>query len=209
MKKGRLIDSLVGQYGTCDGSLQNNGQGQKQKIGFLQKTSSHLSSTLMACDVSTTTLLLIQSTCSIAIPKLISQEMAGGYLLFQQVNFTLDRYSWKISETHWGRHGNASIQIAAKAICTNAAIKKTFFDSCVGSVIPASALQSLMDRIVLKVFHARAGASMNAWKLKKHSSGGERLIRCCFSSGSEVESVKDDEGGWRVCDQKKRGPCAN
>jgi hypothetical protein len=126
----------------------------------------------MGCDVSTTTLLLIQSTCSIAIPKLISQEMAGGFLLFQKITFTLARCSWKKSETlfnkqdHWGRHGNASIQIAAKAICKNAAIKKAFFDSCVGSAIPNSALQLLMDQTVLKVFHARAGASMNAWKSK-------------------------------------------
>jgi hypothetical protein len=41
-----------------------------------------------------------------------------------------------------------------------------FFDACRGSSIPVSVLKMLMDRIVLKTFHAQAGASMDAWKRK-------------------------------------------
>jgi hypothetical protein len=32
-------------------------------------------------------------------------------------------------------------------------------------------------------------------EIKKHSSGSERLIRRCFLTRSEVESVEDDEEG--------------
>jgi hypothetical protein len=91
-----------------------------------------------------------------------------------------------VQQDHWGRHGNASIQIAAKAICKNAAIKKAFFDSCAGSVIPDSALQSLMDQTVLKVFHARAGASMNAWKSKNTDRAVKGSSDAAF--GSDLKS---------------------
>ena len=37
----------------------------------------------------------------------------------------------------------------------------------------------------------------------KHVSGSERFAGRCLSSGLEVESFKDDEGGWRDCDQKR------
>jgi hypothetical protein len=100
------------------------------------------------------------------------QSRNGGWLSLVSKDYfhfgkvLLEKIRETVQQDHWGRHGNASIQIAAKAICKNAAIKKAFFDSSVDAVIHASALQSLMDRIVLKVFHARAGASMNAWKFK-------------------------------------------
>jgi hypothetical protein len=69
-------------------------------------------------------------------------------------------------QKQWGRHGNALIKIAAAAICKDAGTKKAFFDARTGSLIPLSVLQTLMDRIVLKTFHAQAGASMDAWKKK-------------------------------------------
>jgi hypothetical protein len=71
-----------------------------------------------------------------------------------------------VQQKHWGRHGSASIKIAATAICKDAGTKKDFFDACTGSSIPVSVLKTLIDQIVLKTFHARAGASMDAWKRK-------------------------------------------
>ena len=61
------------------------------------------------------------------------------------------------------------MQLAGKAVCNNAAVKKAFFDSCGGSEIAPSSLQSLMDQLVLKVFHAQAGASLKAWKVNNTS----------------------------------------
>ena len=77
-----------------------------------------------------------------------------------------------LQQDQWGRHGNASMQLAAKVVCNNnAAVKKAFFDSCGGSEIVPSSLESLMDQLVLKVFHARAGASLKAWKVSNTSRG--------------------------------------
>jgi hypothetical protein len=76
-----------------------------------------------------------------------------------------------VQQKQWGRHGNASIKIAAAAICKDAGTKKAFFDVCTGSSIPISVLKTLMDQIVLKTFHAQAGASMDAWKRKKTQLG--------------------------------------
>jgi hypothetical protein len=64
--------------------------------------------------------------------------------------------------------------------------QKSFFDSCAGSVIPDSALQSLMDQTVLKVFHARAGASMNAWKSKNTDRAVKGSSDAAF--GSDLKS---------------------
>jgi hypothetical protein len=102
----------------------------------------------------------MQHCCSQA-----DESRHGGWLsLVSKDCFHFGKVLLKNIQDHWGRHGNASIQIAAKAICKNAAIKKGFFDSCAGSATPDSALQLLMDQTVLKVFHAWAGASVNAWK---------------------------------------------
>jgi hypothetical protein len=80
----------------------------------------------------------------------------------------------------WGRgHGNALINLAAgAAICKDAATKMAPVAAwCTGSSTPVLVLKSLMDRAVLKTFHAQAGASMDAWKGKR-GSGSERLIWC-------------------------------
>jgi hypothetical protein len=53
------------------------------------------------------------------------------------------------------KHGNNSIKMAAKAIGGDEGIKKVFFCASMGSSIPFPALQSLMEQIVLKTFHAR------------------------------------------------------
>jgi hypothetical protein len=92
--------------------------------------------------------------------SLVSKE----YFEFGKVLLSLTRD--KVQQKQWGRNGNASIKVAAEPICKDAAIKKAFFDACTGSSTPVSVLQSLLDRMVLKVFHARAGASMDAWKRK-------------------------------------------
>jgi hypothetical protein len=100
------------------------------------------------------------------------QSRNGGWLslvskdYFEFGKVLLSQIRDKVQQKQWGRNGNASIKVAAEPICKDAAIKKTFFDACTGSSVPASVLQSLLDHIVLKVFHARAGASMDAWKRK-------------------------------------------
>jgi hypothetical protein len=87
-----------------------------------------------------------------------------------------------VQQKQWGRHGNDSIKVAAEAICMDVAVKKAFFDACSASTIPVSVLKTLMDRLVLKTFHARAGASMDAWEEKKYCSGSERLSGCSVQS---------------------------
>jgi hypothetical protein len=138
------------------------------------------------------------------------QSRNGGWLSLVSKDYfhfgkvLLEKVRETVQQDHWGRHGNASIQIAAKAICKNAAIKKAFFDSCVDSVIPASTLQSLMDRIVLKVFHARAGASMNAWKLKNTARAVKGSSDAAFRADlkSKVSKTTKEVGEFVI---KKRG----
>ena len=50
------------------------------------------------------------------------------------------------------------------AISGDVGIKTAFFDASKGSSISRPALQSLMEKIVVKTFHARVAASMNTWK---------------------------------------------
>jgi hypothetical protein len=75
-----------------------------------------------------------------------------------------------VQQKQWGRQGNAAIQFVATAIGRDAGTKKALFGVCRGSSIPVSVLNFLMDQIILKTFHARAGASMDAWKRKTLSS---------------------------------------
>ena len=42
--------------------------------------------------------------------------------------------------------------------------QKAFFDACEGSALPIPILKALMDQLVMKTFHARAGASFDSWK---------------------------------------------
>jgi hypothetical protein len=91
--------------------------------------------------------------------------------LKENAKVLLSRIRDNVQQKQWGRHGNASIKIASAAICKDAGTKKAFFEACTGSLIPVSVLKTLMDKIVLKTFHARAGASMDAWKRKKHGTG--------------------------------------
>jgi hypothetical protein len=90
--------------------------------------------------------------------SLVSKE----YFEFGRVLLSQVRHN--VQQKQWDRQGNQSIKVAAEAICKDDGTTKAFFEACTGSSIPVSVLKSLMDRIVLKVFHARAGASMDAWK---------------------------------------------
>jgi hypothetical protein len=92
--------------------------------------------------------------------SLVSKTLFGfGQVLLSQIRDS-------VQQKQWDRNGKASIKIAAAEICKDAGTKKAFFDACTGSSISVSVLKILMDRIVLKTFHARAGASMAAWKRK-------------------------------------------
>ena len=96
------------------------------------------------------------------------------------------------------------MEIAAKAMSENEAIKKAFFDACGGSGVPASSpLQSLLDRLVLKVFHARAGASMKAWKLKHTSRAVKGSSDEAFRTDlkSKVSKTTKEDGEFAI---KKR-----
>ena len=104
----------------------------------------------------------------------------------------LEKIRHTVQQNHWGRHGNGSIQIAAKAICKNAAIRKAFYDSCGESKVAASSLQSLMDQIVLKVFHARTGASMKAWKIQNTSQAVKGLPDEAFRTDLKSKTTKED-----------------
>lgn len=72
------------------------------------------------------------------------QSRNGGWLsrvskyYFHFGKVLLENIRDMVQQDHWGRHGAASIQITAKAICKNTAISKAFFDSCGRSVIAAS-----------------------------------------------------------------------
>ena len=138
------------------------------------------------------------------------QTRNGGWLslvskdYFEFGKVLLSQIRDKVQQKEWGRNGNASIKVAAEPICKDATIKKAFFDACTGSSTPVSVLQSLLDRLVLKVFHARAGASMEAWKRKKHSKGSERLGWCLVASWPKVEGVAGDQEGRRIPDAETR-----
>ncbi len=61
-----------------------------------------------------------------------------------------------------------------------------------------------MDRIVLKVFHARAGASMNAWKLKNTARAVKGSSDAAFRADlkSKVSKTTKEVGEFVI---KKRG----
>jgi hypothetical protein len=109
-----------------------------------------------------------------------------------------------VQEKQWGRNGNASIKVASAVISKDAAIKKAFFDAYASSPIPVSVLQSLMDRIVLKVFHARAGASMDAWKRKNTAQEVKGSTDASFRADlkSKVSQSTKKAGEFRI---QKRG----
>ena len=98
------------------------------------------------------------------------QSRNGGWLSLVSKNYfgfgrvLLSHIRDNVQQKQWGRHGNDSIKLAAEAICMDVRIKKEFFDASSASTIPVSVLKTLMNRLVLKTFHARAGASMDAWK---------------------------------------------
>ena len=138
------------------------------------------------------------------------QSRNGGWLSLVSKEFfnfgkvLLKKIRESVQQDHWGRHGNASIKMAAKAICSDVATKKAFLDACMGSPIPVSALKSLMDRIILKVFHARAGASMNAWKRKNTARQVKGSTDASFRADlkSKVSQTTKKVGEFAI---KKRG----
>ena len=138
------------------------------------------------------------------------QSRNGGWLslvskeYFQSGMLLLEKIRYSVQQNHWGRHGNGLILIAAKTISKNAEIRKAFFDSCGGSEVAASSLQSLMDQMVLKVFHAHVGASMKAWKVQNTSRAAKGLLDEAFRTDlkSKVSKTTKEVGEFAI---KKRG----
>jgi hypothetical protein len=138
------------------------------------------------------------------------QTRNGGWLslvskeYFDFGKVLLSQIRDNVQEKHWGRNGNASIEVAAAVISKNSRIKKAFLDACAGSLIPVSVLTSLMDRIVLKVFHARAGASMDAWKRKNTAREVKGSSDASFRGDlkSKVSQATKKAGEFRI---QKRG----
>jgi hypothetical protein len=98
------------------------------------------------------------------------QSRNGGWLSLVSKDYfsfgkvLMQKIRDNVQQKEWAKHGNDSIQKAAAAISGDAGIKTAFFDASIGSPISCPALQSLMEQIVVKTFHARVAASMNTWK---------------------------------------------
>ena len=82
--------------------------------------------------------------------------------------------------------------------------KIAFFEASTGSSIPDSILKSLMDRIVLKVFHARAGASMDTWKRNNTAREVKGSTDAAFRADlkSKVSMATKKAGEFQI---RKRG----
>jgi hypothetical protein len=138
------------------------------------------------------------------------QSRNGGWLSLVSKEFfdfgkvLLSQVRNNVRQTQWGRQGNQSIKVAAAAICKDAGTKEAFFKACTGSKIPLSVLKSLMDRIVLKVFHARAGASMDAWKRKNTGREVKGSTDAAFRADlkSKVSQTTKKAGEFQI---RKRG----
>jgi hypothetical protein len=138
------------------------------------------------------------------------QSRNGGWLSLVSKDFfefgrvLLSQIRHNVREKQWGRQGNQSIKVAAAAVCKDAGTKKAFFEACTGSSIPASVLNSLMERIVLKVFHARAGASMDAWKKKNTAREVKGSTDAAFRTDlkSKVSHSTKKAGEFKI---RKRG----
>ena len=130
--------------------------------------------------------------------SLVSKRYFGfGRVLLSQVR-------QNVREHQWGRHGNNSIKVAAAAVCNDAGTKIAFFEASTGSSIPDSILKSLMDRIVLKVFHARAGASMDTWKRNNTAREVKGSTDAAFRADlkSKVSMATTKAGEFQI---RKRG----
>jgi hypothetical protein len=139
------------------------------------------------------------------------QSRNGGWLSLLSKDFfdfgkvLLSHIRDNVQQQQWGRHGNDSIKVAAEAICTDVAVKKAFFDACSASTIPVSVLKTLMDRLVLKTFHARAGASMDAWKRKNTAREVKGSADAAFRADlkSKVSQATKKAGEFQI--QKRSG----
>jgi hypothetical protein len=138
------------------------------------------------------------------------QSRNGGWLSLVSKEFfdfgrvLLSQVRHNVRQKQWGRQGNQSIKVAAAATCKDAGTKKAFFDACTGSSIPVSILKSLMDRLVLKTFHARAGASMDAWKRKNTAREVKGSTDASFRADlkSKVSQTTKRAGEFQI---RKRG----
>ena len=138
------------------------------------------------------------------------QSRNGGWLslvskeYFEFGRVLLSQVRKNVQQKQWERQGNQSIKVAAEAICKDGGTKKAFLDASMGSSIPVSVLKSLMDRIVLKVFHARAGASMDAWKRKHTAREVKGSTDAAFRADlkSKVSQATKKAGEFQI---RKRG----
>ena len=138
------------------------------------------------------------------------QSRNGGWLslvskeYFEFGKVLLSQVRHNVRDQQWGRQGNRSIKVAAAAVCRDGRTKKAFFDACSGSSIPFSVLNSLMDRLVLKVFHARAGASMDAWKRRNTAREVKGSTDAAFRADlkSKVSTATKKAGEFQI---RKRG----
>jgi hypothetical protein len=123
------------------------------------------------------------------------------YFEFGRVLLSQVRHN--VQQKQWDKHGIQLIKVAAEAICKDGATKEAFLEACTGSSIPVSVLVSLIDRIVLKVFHARAGASMDA--LKRKNTGREvkgstdAAFRTDLKSKVSQATKNARMGTFRIC----------
>jgi hypothetical protein len=134
------------------------------------------------------------------------QSRNGGWLslvskeYFEFGRVLLSQVRHNVQQKQWDKHGNQSIKVAAEAICKDGATKEAFLEACTGSSIPVSVLISLMDRIVLKVFHARAGASMDAWKRKNTGREVKGSTDAAFRTDlkSKVSQATKNAGEFQI-----------
>jgi hypothetical protein len=134
------------------------------------------------------------------------QSRNGGWLSLVSKHYfgfgkvLLSHIRDNVQQKQWGRHGNDSIKVAAEAICMDVAVKKAFFDACSASTIPVSVLKTLMDRLVLKTFHARAGASMDAWKRKNTAREVKGSADAAFRADlkSKVSQATQKAGEFQI-----------
>jgi hypothetical protein len=139
------------------------------------------------------------------------QSRNGGWLSLVSKHFfefgkvLLSQIRHNVREEQWSRQGNQSIKVAAAATCRDAGTRKAFFDACTGSTIPVTVLKSLMDRLVLKTFHARAGASMKAWKRKNTAREVKGSTDASFRGDlkSKVSQATKKKGEFQI--RKRRG----
>ena len=134
------------------------------------------------------------------------QSRNGGWLSLVSKKFfsfgkvLLAQIRDSVGQKQWSQNGNESIKLAAAKVCGNVDIKRAFLDACSGSPTAALPLVSLMCQLVLKTFHARAGASMKAWKIK---NTGRRVKGSSDSSfhpdlKSKVSRTTKNMGAFKI-----------